>query len=236
MAGPGILQFSRVCFKTLEVSFTMRMSLNGRTPKGTVSNEQGARFVTNFGKRKANLHFMVLLSLSNTSQGKSRSHDVWYFRSRLVFPAKPSGWDSAYLLSPSSFVKFNCCVAWMSSLLVTSGQNQNELNSWLLIRSPYLFVWLVHGKFMRGLSTNLPMNTCSWRKTCNSDFPAAVGFYSCPSSSSVILNHLPKRATCAACTLAKHIILLAPGKWASVSVEHCTVVTEGYMYMSLYCF
>ena len=52
------------------------------------------------------------------------------------------------------------------------------------------------------------------------DFAAAVGFYSCPSGSSVILNHLPKRATCAAYTLAQRIILLAPGKWASVSVEH----------------
>ena len=172
------------------------------------------------GKEKQILHFMVLFSSSCTSQGKSRSHDIWYFRSRLLFPAKTSGWDSAFLLSPSSFVKFNWCVAWMSSLLETSRQNQNELNSWLLIKSSYLFVWLVH---VRGLSTNLPMNTCSWRKTCsgNSDFAAAVGFYSCPSASSVILNHLPKWATCAACTLAKHIILLALGKWASVSVEHC---------------
>ena len=38
----------------------------------------------------------------------------------------------------------------------------------------------------------------------------------------VILIHLPKRATCAAYTLAKHIILLASGKWVSVSVEHWT--------------
>ena len=30
------------------------MGLNGSTPKGTVSNEQGARFVSNFGKRIAN--------------------------------------------------------------------------------------------------------------------------------------------------------------------------------------
>ena len=34
----------------------------------------------------------------------------------------------------------------MFSLLVTSGYNQNEINSWLLIsRPPYLFVWLVMG-------------------------------------------------------------------------------------------
>ena len=56
-------------------------------------------------------------------------------------------------------------------------------------------------------------------KKGSGDFAEAVGF-SCPSGSSVILNHVPKRATCAAYTLAKHIILLAPGKWASVSVEH----------------
>ena len=107
---------------------------------------------------------------------------------------------------------------------------------------------------MRGLGTNLPVNTCSWKKhggkrntqcigvrtrhcTCFSfsfyvyltkiskkgsgDFAAAVGFYSCPSGSSVVLNHLPERATCAAYTLAQRIILLAPGKWARVSVEHC---------------
>ena len=39
----------------------MKMGLNGSTPKGTVSNEQGARFVSNFGKRKANfaLHGVV---------------------------------------------------------------------------------------------------------------------------------------------------------------------------------
>ena len=58
-------------------------------------------------------------------------------------------------------------------------------------------------------------------KKGSGDFAAAVGFYSCPSGSSVVLNHLPKRATCAAYTLAQRIILLAPGKWASVSVEHC---------------
>ena len=57
-------------------------------------------------------------------------------------------------------------------------------------------------------------------KMGSGDFAEAVGF-SCPSGSSVILNHLPKRATCAAYTLAKCIILLAPGKWASVSVKHC---------------
>ena len=57
-------------------------------------------------------------------------------------------------------------------------------------------------------------------KKGSGDFAAAVGFYSCPSGSSVILNHLPKRATCAAYTLAQRIILLAPGKWASISVEH----------------
>ena len=60
-------------------------------------------------------------------------------------------------------------------------------------------------------------------KKGSGDFAAAVGFYSCPSGSSVILNHLPKRATCAAYTLAQRIILLAPGKWASVSVEHWKV-------------
>ena len=59
-----------------------------------------------------------------------------------------------------------------------------------------------------------------FQKKGSGDFAAAVGFYSCPSGSSVILNHLPKRATCAAYTLAQHIILLAPGKWASVSFEH----------------
>ena len=53
------------------------------------------------------------------------------------------------------------------------------------------------------------------------DFATAVGFYFCPSGSSVILNHLPKQATCAAYTLAQRIILLAPGKWTSVVVEHC---------------
>ena len=57
-------------------------------------------------------------------------------------------------------------------------------------------------------------------KKGSGDFAAAVGFYSCPSGSSVILNHLPKRATCAAYTLAQCIILLAPDKWAGVSVEH----------------
>ena len=45
---------SRVCFKTLEVSFTFSMGLNGSMPKGTVSKEQGARFVSNFEKRTAN--------------------------------------------------------------------------------------------------------------------------------------------------------------------------------------
>ena len=57
-------------------------------------------------------------------------------------------------------------------------------------------------------------------KKGSGDFAAAVGFYSCPSGSSVILNHLPKRATCAVYTLAQRIILLAPGKWTSVSVKH----------------
>ena len=57
-------------------------------------------------------------------------------------------------------------------------------------------------------------------KKGSGDFAAAVGFYSCPSGSSVILNHLPKRATCEAYALAQRIILLAPGKWTSVSVEH----------------
>ena len=46
-------------------------------------------------------------------------------------------------------------------------------------------------------------------KKGSGDFAAAVGFYSCPSGSSVILNHLPKRATCAAYTLAQRIIVLA---------------------------
>ena len=206
-------------------------------------------------------NFMVFFSSSCTSQGKSRSHDVWYFRSRLLFPAKTSGWDSAFLLSPGSlsFVEFKCCVAWMSSLLVTVSSDfrvKPKRNKLMVAHQAAIFVCLVvRGKNVRGLGTNLPLNTCSWRKTwrktkysmyqrkdpshctCFSfsfyvhltkiskkesgDFAAAVGFYSCPSGSSVILNHLPKRATCAAYTLAKRIILLAPGKWASVSVEHC---------------
>ena len=36
------------------MSFTFSMGLNGSMPKGTVSNEQGARIVSNFGKRTAN--------------------------------------------------------------------------------------------------------------------------------------------------------------------------------------
>ena len=203
--------------------------------------------------------FMVFFSSSCTSQGKSRSHDVWYFRSRLLFPAKTSGWDSAFLLSPGSlsFVEFNCCVAWMSSLLVTVSSDFHvklKRNKLMVANQAAIFVYLVVcGQYMRGLGTNVPMNTCSWRKTwrkrntqcigvrtghctCFSfffyvhltkisrkgsgDFAAAVGFYSCPSGSDVILNHLPKQATCAAYTLAHRIILLAPGKWASVSVEH----------------
>ena len=56
-------------------------------------------------------------------------------------------------------------------------------------------------------------------KKGSGDFAEAVGF-SCPCGSSVILNHLPKQETCAAYTLAKCIILLALGKWASVSVKH----------------
>ena len=211
------------------------------------------------GKEQQILHFMVFFSSLCTSQGKSRSHDVWYFRSRLLFPAKTCGWDSAFLLSPGSlsFVEFNCCVAWMSSLLVTVSSDfrvKPKLNKLVVAYQAAIFVCLVvHGKYVRGLSTNLSMNTCSWRKhggkrntqcigvrtrhcTCFSfsfyvhltkiskkrsgDFAAAVGFYSCPSGSSVILNHLPKWATCTAYTLAQCIILLAPGKWASVSVEH----------------
>ena len=37
------------------------MGLNGSTPKSTVSNEQGARFVSNFGKRTENfaLHGVI---------------------------------------------------------------------------------------------------------------------------------------------------------------------------------
>ena len=71
------------------------------------------------GKEQQILHFMVLFSSSCTSQGKSRSLDVWYFRSRLLFPAKTSGWDSPFLSSPGSFVEFNCCVAWMFLPLLT---------------------------------------------------------------------------------------------------------------------
>ena len=43
------------------------------------------------GKEQKILHFMVLFSSSCTSQGKSRSHDDWYFQSRLLFPANTSG-------------------------------------------------------------------------------------------------------------------------------------------------
>ena len=43
------------------------------------------------GKEQQILHFMVFFSSPCTSQGKSRSHDVWYFQSRLLFPAKTSG-------------------------------------------------------------------------------------------------------------------------------------------------
>ena len=115
--------------------------------------------------------FMVFFSSSCTSQGKSRSHDVWYFRSRLLFSAKTSGWDSAFLLSPGSlsFVEFNCCVAWMSSLLVTVSSDfrvKPKRNKLMVAYQAAIFVCLVvHGKYVRGLSTNLPMNTCSWRKT-----------------------------------------------------------------------
>ena len=44
-------------YGTLEVSFTFNMGLNGSTSKGMVSNEQGARFVSNFGKRTENFAF-----------------------------------------------------------------------------------------------------------------------------------------------------------------------------------
>ena len=123
------------------------------------------------GKEQQILHFMVFFSSSCTSQGKLRSHDVWYFRSRLLFPAKTSGWDSAFLLSPGSlsFVEFNCCVAWMSSLLVTVSSDfrvKPKRNKLMVAYQAAIFVCLVvHGKYVRGLSTNLPMNTCSWRKT-----------------------------------------------------------------------
>ena len=143
----------------------------------------------------------------------------------------------------------------MSSHLVTVTSDfrvKPKRNKLMVAHQAAIFVCLVvRGKYVRGLGTNLPMNTCSWRKIWrktkysmyrrkdpslylffillhltkiskkgSGDFAAAVGFYSCPSGSSVILNHLPKRATCAAYTLAQRIILLAPGKWASVSVEH----------------
>ena len=178
-----------------------------------------------------------------------------------VFPSEDFWLRFSFLLYPGSLVEFNCCVAWMSSLLVTVSSDfrvkpkQNKLM--VAHRPPCLFVWLLRGKLVRGLGTNLPMNTCSWRKTWHKtkysmyrrnrgpvtvlvfhspsmftqlkfqkkgsgDFSAAVGFYSCPSWSSIILNHLPKRAACAACILAQRIILLAQGKWASVSVEHCS--------------
>ena len=123
------------------------------------------------GKEQQILHFMVFFSSSCTSQGKLRSHDVWYFRSRLLFPAKTSGWDSAFLLSPGSlsFVEFNCCVAWMSSLLVTVSSDfrvKPKRNKLMVAHQAAIFVCLVvRGKYVRGLGTNLPMNTCSWRKT-----------------------------------------------------------------------
>ena len=60
-APPG---FSRAEFASKHLkylSFTLRMGLNGSTPKGTISNEQEARFVSNFRKRTANfaLHGLV---------------------------------------------------------------------------------------------------------------------------------------------------------------------------------
>ena len=115
--------------------------------------------------------FIVFFSSSCTSQGKSHSHDVWYFGSRLLFPAKTSGWDSAFLLSPGSlsFVEFNCCVAWMSSLLVTVSSDfriKPKRNKLMVAHQAAIFVYLVvRGKYVRGLSTNVAMNTCSWRNT-----------------------------------------------------------------------
>ena len=145
---------------------------------------------------------MVLFASSCTSQGKSHSHDVWYFPSLLLFPAKTSGWDSAFLLSPSSFVKFNCCVAWMSSLFVTSGQNQNELNSCWLISSPYLFVWLVHRKSCEEWAQTYPWILAREEKHVTVIFlqlldfilvPAArvLSLTTCPNGQLVQLAHLP---------------------------------------------
>ena len=55
----------------------------------------------------------------------------------------------------------------------------------------------------------LPVYLTKISKKGSGYFATAVGFYSCPSGSSVVLNHLPKRATCAAYTLAQRIIVLA---------------------------
>ena len=72
------------------------------------------------GKEHQILHFMVLVSSSCTSQGKSRSGDVRYFRSRqFAFPSEDFWLRFSFPLYPGSFVESNCCVAWMSSLLVT---------------------------------------------------------------------------------------------------------------------
>ena len=69
------------------------------------------------------------------------------------------------LLVPLSFVEFNCCVAWMSSLLVTVSSDfrvKPKRNKLMVAYQAAIFVCLVvHGKYVRGLSTNLPMNTCS---------------------------------------------------------------------------
>ena len=57
------LGFSRAEFASKHLkywSFTLRMGLNGSTPKGTISNKQGARFVSNFRKRTANFALHVV--------------------------------------------------------------------------------------------------------------------------------------------------------------------------------
>ena len=98
------------------------------------------------GKEQWILHFMVFFSSSCTSRGKSCSHDVWYFRSCLLFPVKTSGWDSAFLLSPGSFVEFNCFVAWMPSLLVTASSDflvKPKRNKLMVAHKPAIFVCLV---------------------------------------------------------------------------------------------
>ena len=57
-----------------------------------------------------------------------------------------------------SFVEFNCCVAWMSSLLVTVSSDfrvKPKRNKLMVAHQAAIFV-LVRGKYVRGLGTNLP--------------------------------------------------------------------------------